>query len=100
MRKDIKKKGNTWSTCMSFIKNIKYQLPSNEKKIIKVVSTVLWKEVQIKLFGKLNKINITGVPYLLVGNGTYVKWLVVWKCQSTETKEIIVFYTGMGSGKK
>ena len=89
-RKEIENKSSKCTACMSSGKNLKYQLPLMEK-IKLLVLTEPATEIQNDFSGKLRNKRVIGEPCIFMGIDRYSKWLVVWICKSTETKEVKTF---------
>ena len=91
MRADIEKKANICSACLNAGKNLKFQLPSTEKKNKIETSKKPGQEIQIDFTGNLHNKKLQSNPYILIAVDETSRWPVAKICKNKRHQTVITF---------
>ena len=90
MEKEIEDNTKNCVACMSWGKNLKYQLPKLEFGKLKTLTEPV-QEIQIEFSGNPNNKKLNGDHQILIAIDRFSKRLTAKICKSSETKEVINF---------
>ena len=91
MRFDTEKKAKTCSTCLNAGKNLKFQLPSTEKKTKIETPKKLGDEIQVDFTGNIHNKKLQSSPYILIAVDKTSRWPVAKICKNTSHQTVITF---------
>ena len=91
MREDIEKKSKTCSACLNAGKNLKLQIPQNEKKTKIEPPRTPGEEIQLDFTGNLHNKKLPSTLYILVAVDKNSLWPVTKICKNTNHETVITF---------
>ena len=91
MREDIGKKSKTCSAGLNVGKNLKFQLPTTEKKTKIEPLKTPGEEIRIDFTGNLHSKKLSCHPFILVAVDKNSRWPVAKTCKNTNHGTLISF---------